>query len=146
MTTDPDATSSTPTPDQGGANAPPKARAGIGSRLYKLALAGVGALILAQEEIEAAWKRARREPAPAGDDAGGDGAGGDGAGDRASAAAEPTDEKAAEAPDGSRVWQQIDAAIARVLRTLPIPTREEVDAVSARLDELAARIEARSRR
>ncbi|MCO5169171.1 MAG: hypothetical protein M9894_22740 [Planctomycetes bacterium] len=104
---------------------------GIGSVLYKLALAGVGALILAQEELEAAWKRTRGERAEGGD---GEPAAPEGA------AAEPAPDPGQ--PDGSRVRAQIDAAIGRVLRTLPIPTREEVDGIAARLDELEARADA----
>ncbi len=151
--TQPDAATSTHDPN-GGAGAPePKAAeggpdaGGIGSMLYKLALAGVGALILAQEEIEAAWKRTRGERQD-GEPEGGEhaAAGGDGAADEEAAEGAATTPPAPGAPDGTRVWNQIDAAIGRVLRTLSIPSREEVEALGDRLEALAARIEARSRR
>jgi hypothetical protein len=119
------------------------AEGGLGSVLYKVALAGVGALILAQEELEAAWRRARGEradgepststgeaPAPS-VEAGGEASPG---------------EAGAGAPDGNRLWTQVDAAIGRFLRGLSIPTRDEIDALSSKVDELAARIDAHARR
>lgn len=108
---------------------------GLGSVLYKVGLAGVGALILAQEEIEAAWRRARGEK-------------GEGAAEgAASAPAQTTTGDGADAkPDGTRVSAQIDGAIGRVLRSLSIPTRDEVDAVSARIDDLMAKLDARDER
>ena len=142
-------------PSSSGAEARPAYGAepgGIGSVLYKLALAGVGALILAQEEIEAAWKRARGEREDGAEAAADVVTGGEAAGAEAtSAEGAPgqTDDGAAArpgAPDGTRVWLQIDAAIGRVLRTLPIPTRDEVNEVASKLEALAARIEERSRR
>lgn len=131
-------------PGPGGPNA-----GGLGSVLYKLALAGVGALILAQEEIEAAWKRARGERGEGDEDAGDDGTGAptNGAQAQEPAAADGADRADRAAPDGTRVWLQIDAAIGRGLRSLPmIPTREEVDELANKVEALAARIEARSRR
>lgn len=158
--TQPDTATSTqdqnggPTGAPGGDEAPGAGvEGGIGSVLYKLALAGVGALILAQEEIEAAWKRARGDR-PEGAE-GVDGADGadpaaqtvdnSGRADGNEEQASPSDD-ASGAPDGSRVWLQIDAAIGRMLSTLPIPSRDEVEEVKNKLDALAARIEARSRR
>lgn len=128
----------------GGGEAAKQAR-GLGSVLYKVGLAGVGALILAQEEIEAAWRRARGEK-------------GEGAAP-AEASAEAPEAKAADAeaaaaeaqaasrrPDGSRVAAQIDGAIGRMLRALDIPTRDEVDAVAARIEALTAKLDAREGR
>lgn len=129
-----------PTAAEGGPDA-----GGIGSMLYKLALAGVGALILAQEEIEAAWKRTRGERQE-GESEGGEQAATEGGGAAHEAEGAATTPPSPGAPDGTRVWNQIDAAIARVLRTLSIPAREDVDAVADKLEALAARIEARSRR
>jgi hypothetical protein len=107
---------------------------GLGSVLYKVGLAGVGALILAQEEIEAAWRRAREKK-------------GEGASDGPPPPAQTTTGDTAETkPDGSRVSAQIDGAIGRVLRSLSIPTRDEVDAVSARIDALLAKLDARDGR
>lgn len=118
---------------------------GIGSFVYKLALAGVGALMLAQEEIEAAWKRTRRER--------GDGAEGEASpngGEPAGAATDGSPSPEVQvttpgSPDGSRVWLQIDQAIGRVLRSLNIPTRDEVNQIGTKIDALVERLEARDR-
>jgi hypothetical protein len=108
---------------------------GLGSVLYKVGLAGVGALILAQEEIEAAWRRARGEK-------------GEGAGDAPAPAPAQTKtgDTAETKPDGTRVSAQIDGAIGRVLRSLSIPTRDEVTAVEARIDALMAKLDDRDQR
>ncbi|MBX3467672.1 MAG: hypothetical protein KF878_12375 [Planctomycetes bacterium] len=128
-----------PRAGEGTEGAAPGAEAGgIGSVLYKLALAGVGALILAQEELEAAWKRTRRERGEDGAEAPEEQR--DGAAEAPAAA--PGDPPR---PDGTTVRSQIDAAIGRVLRTLPIPSREEVDQVAARLDDLEAKADAAGR-
>lgn len=119
---------------------------GIGSFVYKLALAGVGALMLAQEEIEAAWKRTRGER--------GDGAEGapspDGGAPAPAAATDDAPSPQVQvttpgSPDGSRVWLQIDQAIGRVLRSLNIPTRDEVNQIGTKIDALVERLEARDR-
>jgi hypothetical protein len=116
---------------------------GIGSFVYKLALAGVGALMLAQEEIEAAWKRTRGER--------GDGAEGEASpngGEPAGTEGTPPPEVQVTtpgSPDGSRVWLQIDQAIGRVLRSLNIPTRDEVNQIGTKIDALMERLEARDR-
>jgi hypothetical protein len=115
---------------------------GIGSFVYKLALAGVGALMLAQEEIEAAWKRTRRDSPTDGTSPSA------AAVDGAAPAAEPAQEVQASttgSPDGSRVWLQIDQAIGRVLRSLNIPTRDEVNQIGTKIDALVERLEARDR-
>lgn len=137
-------------PPVGDAGAAP---VGISSVLYKLALAGMGALVLAQDELEAAWKRARGERA----EAEGPGAP-DGSEPRDEGAATPGEGRGDEqadaypagvvdsAADGARVRLQIDTVIGRVLRTLSIPTRDEVEEVSKKLDALAARLAARTRR
>lgn len=113
---------------------------GIGSFVYKLALAGVGALMLAQEEIEAAWKRTRKER---GEEAA---VSADGATPAAEEEAAPEVQSSTTgSPDGSRVWLQIDQAIGRVLRSLNIPTRDEVNQIGTKIDALVAKLEARDR-
>ncbi len=91
---------------------------GVGRFLYRLALAGVGGLVLAQEEI-AGVLRGRED---------------EGSGESAD---EPT-ERDAPAPAVTHV----DATIDRVLRSLNAPTRADVDEVARRIDELAAKVEA----
>src|SRR5687768_8499126 len=86
---------------------------GIGSVIYKMTLAGVGALMLAQEEIEAAWKKRGAEKGEATD-------------------AKPEPAPKAGAPDGTRVSNQIDGSITRFLKTLAIPTRDELAALSTK--------------
>lgn len=121
-------TASTPPPsDLGGAGPAKEAeagsvvtRSGLGSALYKLALAGVGAVMIAQE---GAFKKKEGPDVPR--DADGQ-----------------TEQEKAE---GRGFAPAIDAAIGRVLRTLSIPTRDEVEALGRRIDDLARAIDARRR-
>lgn len=99
---------------------------GFGSALYKLALAGVGAVVMAQEELESAWKKTRPDGVKA---------------DKP----EPKAEKAEDAKGGG--WAaHIDGAISKVLRSLSIPTRDQVDELSRRIDALAKAVDERSAR
>lgn len=112
-----------PPPSEPGADpAGPATRGGLGSALYKLALAGVGAVMIAQE---GAFRSKPKEEADAPRDANGQ-----------------TEQERAE---GRGFAPMIDAAIGRVLRTLSIPTRDEVEALGQKIDELARTIDARRR-
>jgi hypothetical protein len=114
----------TPPPsDPGQASAdtgPVGIKGGFGSTLYKLALAGVGAVMIAQE---GAFKKKEGPEVPR--DADGQ-----------------TEQEKAE---GRGFAPAIDAAIGKVLRTLSIPTRDEVEALGKRIDDLARAIDARRR-
>lgn len=112
----------TPPPsDPGSADTGPVAtKGGLGSALYKLALAGVGAVMIAQE---GAFKKKEGPEVPR--DADGQ-----------------TEQEKAE---GRGFAPAIDAAIGKVLRTLSIPTRDEVEALGKRIDDLARAIDARQR-
>jgi hypothetical protein len=115
----------TPPPSDSGADpaaSGPTTKGGFGSALYKLALAGVGAVMIAQE---GAFKSKSKEEADAPRDADGQ-----------------TEQERAE---GRGFAPTIDAAIGRVLRTLSIPTRDEVEALGKRIDELARAVDARRR-
>lgn len=123
------AASSDATPD----GKPDDAKKGFGSALYKLALAGVGAVVLAQEELETAWKKARPEGAKAGDKP------------------EPKADKAdkadrAEDAKGGGWAAHIDGAISKVLRSLSIPTRDEVDELSRKIEALSRAVDERAAR
>jgi hypothetical protein len=95
---------------------------GIGVVLYKLALAGVGALLLAQEELEVAWKKRA--------------ASGDGAG-----APEARPKTVSEA-DAVETKARIDGTIGRALRSLSIPTRADVEGIDQRIDAIQKRMDA----
>lgn len=106
---------------------------GLGAVLYKMALAGVGALMLAQEEIEAAWKKRGAEKGAT-----------DAPAEPKAAEGKPEAKAAAPgAPDGTRVSAQIDGAIGRFLKTLAIPTRDELAAMSEKIEALSKKLDAR---
>lgn len=95
-------------------------RKGVSGLFYKLALAGVGGILLAQEEITGLLKRSPSD------------------------GEEP---EQAEATDGcdseskKAKADRVDATIDRVLRTLNVPSRTDVDELSERIDHLATRVE-----
>jgi hypothetical protein len=107
---------------------------GIGSVIYKFALAGIGALMLAQEEIEAAWKKRGADKSATGEAA------------PADPNAKPEPAPKAGAPDGTRVSAQIDGAITRFLKTLAIPTRDELAALSTKIEALSKKLDARDQK
>lgn len=103
---------------------------GVGRLIYKLALAGVGGVIFAQEEISDFFRRGAdgaiegpEQREQDGDD-------------------EPAQEPAAGTP-GHRWTERVDLGIDRVLRTLSVPSRADVDELSRRVDALAARVRER---
>jgi hypothetical protein len=104
--------------------------AGMGGFLYRLALAGVGGLMLAQEEI-ASVLHGHREDEEAAEEAPQEEARAEGEG-----SAEPEDDR------DSPGLIQLDATIHQVLRTFNVPSRAEVDEISRRIDELTARVAA----
>lgn len=122
--------------DPGGEGAAPDAsgKKKRGGLLYKLALASVGGVILAQEEITSFFRRDPEAPAPESGD-GPEGTESD-AGEVEPAAepapAEPTPETAD--------W--IDATINQVLKTLSVATRGEIQSLQHEVDDLAERIAA----
>jgi hypothetical protein len=95
-----------------------------GGLLYKLALAGVGGVMLAQEEITSFFRRS--EPTAVESDEGEvilvD-------------AEEPRDPEECAA-------ERIDTTIDRVLKTLNVPSRSDIDELSRRLETLTTRLEA----
>jgi len=96
-------------------------RSGVGSLFYKVALAGVGGVMLAQEEIANLLRRKSDDESP------GEGEAGD-SGDSGASQAPPE-------PTG------VEVTIDRVLHTLHLPSRADVDALSRALDELERRVE-----
>ncbi len=99
------------------------ASGGVGSLLYKVALAGVGGVMLAQEEI-ARVLRPRKEPAEPSDEG-------------APLQAEAGAEERAEQDEGE---ERFDAAIDRVLRTLKLPSRSDVDELGRAVAALERRV------
>lgn len=103
---------------------------GVGGFLYKLALAGVGGLLLAQEEITGMLRRGTPPPADA---------------EAGSADGDASGEAAATASDEAPACEPVDATVDRVLRTLNVPSRAQVDELSRAVDALAARVAALQR-
>lgn len=126
---------------------------GVGGYLYRLALAGVGAVMLAQEELEARFKRRvetpsqEGEPLPVGkvpsDDAsisdealvGPSDDEGEGEGDEGDSDGDEDGEKK------GVFFSQIDATVASFIHKL-VPSRAEIDALTQEIDALAAEVEA----
>lgn len=126
----------TPTGDAPADAAKADEKKGLGSALYKLALAGVGAVVMAQEELETAWKKARPGDKPE-------------KADRPEKTDKPTErpEKADKPEKAEAGWAaHIDGAISKVLRSLSIPTRAEVEELSRRIDALAKAVDERAAR
>ncbi|MBL4849838.1 MAG: hypothetical protein JKY65_30285 [Planctomycetes bacterium] len=103
-------------PDEGGSDG--KKRGGL---LYKLALASVGSVMLAQEEISSFFRRDPNEPPR----------------DPSEPAGKPLPLKAS--PDAE---DRIDSTINRVLASLAVASRDQVSALNAEVDALEAKIEA----
>lgn len=117
MAAESDEDEGTPAGDRAGAEQP-----GVGRFLYRLALAGVGGLMLAQEEIAGMLRRERE---------------GEGSDPEQDAAAE-AEEARVEGEAGDRV----DHTITKVLRGLSVPSRVEVDALREAVDALEEQVEA----
>lgn len=100
---------------------------GVGTFLYRMALASVGALVLAQEELENRFRKLR------------------GAGGPEESAAPPVEERAPEgAADGKprrTLAEHIDQTVNRVLHSLHVPTRGDVEDLSRRVEELTRRVQ-----
>jgi hypothetical protein len=98
--------------------------AGVGRFLYRLALAGVGSVVLAQEEISGLFRRSEdsdedegSEEEPSSDD---------------------DDSGAANDPATRHMYATVD----RVLHTFNLPSRGDVDELTQKIDALAAKVEA----
>lgn len=99
---------------------------GVFGRLFtKLALAGVGGVILAQEEITEFFRRGDRRPEGAEAEGRASPVAADGEGD----------------PPRRTDW--VDVTIDKVLGTLNLPSRAEVDELTRKIDRLAERVAAR---
>ena len=85
---------------------------------YKLALAGVGGVMLAQEEIGNFLRRDGQKAPPE----------------------EPSSDQGV--PLGDATADRVDATITRVLATFNVPSRADVDDLTARIAELIAQVEA----
>ena len=122
-----------------------EAERGVGTFLYRMALAGVGALVLAQEELEGRLRKLRGREGQTEDPASGEGPTAEGAAAASAAApgpaAEETAEESAEARKKKTLAGHIDATVSRVLHSLNVPTRGEVEELTRRLEELGRRLE-----
>ncbi|MGE0711369.1 MAG: hypothetical protein AB7N76_30410 [Planctomycetota bacterium] len=96
----------------------PERRGGL---FYKIALAGVGGVMLAQEELASFFRKTER---PA----------------EESAPEEESSEEQAPLPEGGHDW--LDTTIDRVLHTFNVPSRADVDALAREVAALSARLEA----
>ena len=105
-----------------------------GGLLYKLALASVGGVILAQEELTSFF---RREPEP---EEPGDGSQGDASQEDASEAETPSEPVSAEPTAATADW--IDATINSVLKTLSVATRGQLQSLQREVQALEERIAA----
>ena len=99
-------------------DAPNPGDVGVGKFLYRLALAGVGGLILAQEEISNRFRRPEGEGEPSGE------------------------LKEDSSPREAEGTTHVEATIDRFLDTLNLPRRTEVDELNRMVDELTAKVEA----
>ena len=104
-----------------------------GGLLYKLALASVGGVILAQEEITSFFRRDPGQPAPESGEAL------DGV-DSDAGEVEPSEPAPPEPTPETADW--IDATINQVLKTLSVATRGEVQSLQHEVDDLSERIAA----
>ncbi len=108
---------------------------GVGGLLYKVALAGVGGVMLAQEEIARVLRPRRAAP----------GEEGEAAADPASAEPQPAADAAeasASDPIPAAAVDRFDVAIERVLRTLKLPSRGDVDELGRAVAALEVRVAA----
>jgi len=98
----------------------------LGTFLYRTALAGVGAFVMAQEEIEALLRKLVER------------------GHLDQAEKERLLEETATHSEQERktISAQVDATIRNVLGSIHVPTRDDVDDLSQRVEKLAERIEA----
>lgn len=124
---------------------------GVGGYLYRLALAGVGAVMLAQEELETRFKRRvetpsqEGEPLPQGVVASNPAHASDEA-----LVATPSDGDAEDEggedgePRRGAFFSQIDFTVASFIHKL-VPGRAEMDALAQQIDALAAEVEALKR-
>lgn len=107
---------------------------GVGGLLYKVALAGVGGVMLAQEEIARVLRPRRAAPGEEGaeteaaDPAAPEGATAEGA------------EASAPGPIPAATADRFDVAIERVLRTLKLPSRGDVDELGRAVAALEQRV------
>lgn len=95
--------------------------AGVGRFLYRLALAGVGSVVLAQEEISGLFRRP-------------DGSEGSEDGSNVEDGVDPD----ADDPATRHMYATVD----RVLHTFNLPSRGDVDELTQKIDALAAKVEA----
>lgn len=124
---------------------------GVGTFLYRMALAGVGALVLAQEELEGRLRKLRGErgegaAAADGAPAAGEGSAPDEAPPKADDQAEDAEPRAsrhteAATPPRRTLAEHIDVTVSRVLQSLHVPTRGEVDELARRVEEIRRRLE-----
>ena len=125
---------------------------GVGGYLYRLALAGVGAVMLAQEELEARFKRRvetpsqEGEPLPRGASAssGASAPAGASASDEAPVGPSGEDDGSLDEdgePKRGAFFSQIDFTVASFIHKL-VPGRAEMDALAQQIDALAAEVEA----
>lgn len=110
-----------PSPDEPTAKANP-----IGTFFTRLALAGVGAASMAQEEIEGMVRKLiERGDLPA---------------DRHDEFVEQVTQEREK--ERSKTMAHVDATVQRVLRSINLPTSDDVDALDAQLDDLLRRADA----
>src|SRR5262245_46106375 len=124
-----------------------KKKGDVRESAHKIWLAGLGALSVAEEEgsklfktlveqgerFEAAGKERLKEARRGADEAA----------DRARKAAEDTADRARKAAEGA--WEQIggafDERLAKALHRIGVPTRDEIGALSRRIEELTRAVE-----
>ena len=107
--------------DESGDQESKEASPGVGKFLYRLALAGVGGVVLAQEELTGLFQKRV-------------------AGDASEASSEGEAEPS-ESIEETRSSSAMEATIDGVLHTLNLPTRGDVVELTEKIDELAARVE-----
>lgn len=106
---------------------------------YRIAASGVGAFMLAQEEIETRLKRlTERSPAPALDDEDEDAP--------PSEPSEPSEESEEVLPvplakERRPIGDYIDTTIANVLHTMSMPSRQDVEELSRQIEALTEKVE-----
>lgn len=116
---------------------------GVGGYLYRLALAGVGAVMLAQEELEARFKRRVETPSqegaplPPGDPS----AAGPSSDEGSISDQGRVSDEAPTEPARGAFFSQIDETVATFLKKL-VPGRAEMDALTAEIEALTAEVEA----
>jgi len=122
---------------------------GVGGYLYRLALAGVGAVMLAQEELEARFKRRVETPSQEGEPLPQDAVADAERSPSDEALVGPTDDDDAEEdedgdPKRGAFFSQIDFTVASFIHKL-VPGRAEMDALAKQIEDLAAEVEALKR-